>query len=163
VGHDAVGEDIIARICRRLRTSERLREFAGAVTRHHLVLGFMVHERPLTRAAVYRYLTTTSPVEIEVTVLTCADRLATRGKNAERAIALHVGLARKLMEAALEWRAAGPPKPPVRGDRLASELGIEPGPELGAIMAALAEAAYTGEATSQEEAVAYARRLRQNS
>ena len=72
-------------------------------------------------------------------------------------------LARKLMEAALEWRAAGPPKPPVRGDRLASELGIEPGPELGAIMAALAEAAYTGEATSQEEAVAYARRLRQNS
>jgi tRNA nucleotidyltransferase/poly(A) polymerase len=163
LGHDAVGEEIIGRVCARLRTSERLREFVSAITRHHLVLGFMVHERPLTRKAVYRYLTTTSPVEIEVTVLTCADRLATRGRNAERAIALHVELARELMEAALEWRASGPPKPPLRGNELARKLGIEPGPELGDLMAALAEAAYTGEATTPDEAVAYARRLRQNS
>ena len=55
-----------------------------AVTRHHLVLGFLVHERPLDRRAVYRYLTRTEPVEVEVTLLSCADRLATRGKNAER-------------------------------------------------------------------------------
>jgi tRNA nucleotidyltransferase/poly(A) polymerase len=163
VGHDSVGEDVIAGICRRLRTSERLRTFLGAITRHHLVLGFLVHERPLTRAAVYRYLATTSPVEIEVTVLSCADRLATRGKNAEQAIELHVGLARGLMDAALEWRASGPPKPAVRGNQLARELGIEHGPELGELLGALAEAAYTGEATTPDEAVAYARRLRENS
>ena len=34
--------------------------------------------------------------------------------------------------------------------------------ELGELMGALAQAAYTGEATTPEEAVAYARRLRQN-
>jgi poly(A) polymerase len=162
IGHDTVGDEVIGGICRRLRTSEKLREFLGAITRHHLVLGFLVHERPLSRADVYRYLATTSPVEIEVTVLSCADRLATRGKNAERAIELHVGLARQLMAAALDWRAAGPPKPAVRGNRLARELGIEPGPELGELMGALAEAAYTGEATTPEDAVAYARRLRDN-
>jgi putative nucleotidyltransferase with HDIG domain len=162
IGHDAVGEEVIAEICRRLRTSERLREFLGAIARHHLVLGFLVHERPLGPAGVYRYLATTSPVEIEVTVLSCADRLATRGKNAERAIGLHVELARELMAAALDWRASGPPKPAVRGNRLARELGIEPGPELGELMGALAEAAYTGEATTPEQAVEYARRLREN-
>ena len=162
IGHDTVGEEVIGAICRRLRTSERLREFLGAITRHHLVLGFLVHDRPLARAAVYRYLATTSPVEIEVTVLSCADRLATRGRNAERAIALHVELARDLMDAALDWRASGPPKPPVRGNTLARELGIEPGPELGELMGALAQAAYTGEATTREEAVEYARRLREN-
>jgi tRNA nucleotidyltransferase/poly(A) polymerase len=162
IGHDAVGEEVIAGICRRLRTSERLREFLGANARHHLVLGFLVHERPLVRAAVYHYLRTCSPVEVEVTVLSCADRLATRGKNADRAIELHVELARELMEAALEWRASGPPKPPVRGNELARELGIEPGPELGALLAELAEARYTGEATTADEAVALARRLRQN-
>jgi poly(A) polymerase len=163
IGHDAVGEEVIAGICRRLRTSERLREFLGAIARHHLVLGFLVHERPLDRAAVYRYLRTCSPVEVEVTVLSCADRLATRGKNADRAIELHLELARQLMAAALDWRANGPPKPAVRGNRLAKELGIGPGPELGALLAELAEARYTGEATTPDEAVALARRLRDNS
>jgi tRNA nucleotidyltransferase/poly(A) polymerase len=162
IGHDAVGQEVIGAICKRLRTSERLREFLGAIARHHLVLGFLVHERPLSRAAVYRYLATTSPVEIEVTVLSCADRLATRGRNAERAIELHVELARELMAAALDWRTAGPPKPAVRGNTLARELGMAPGPELGELMGALAQAAYTGEATTPEEAVEYARRLREN-
>jgi poly(A) polymerase len=162
IGHDAAGEEVIDGICRRLRTSERLREFLGAIARHHLVLGFLVHERPLDRAAIYRYLRTCEPVEVEVTVLSCADRLATRGSNAERAIDLHLELARELMAAALEWRASGPPRSPVRGNVLARELGIEPGPELGELMAELAEARYTGEATTPDEAVALARRLRQN-
>jgi tRNA nucleotidyltransferase/poly(A) polymerase len=163
IGHDTVGEEVISGICRRLRTSSTLREFLGAIARHHLVLGFLVHERPLDRRAVYRYLRTCSPVEVEVTVLSCADRLATRGKNADRAIELHVELARELMEAALEWRATGPPRPPLRGNQLAKELGMEPGPELGALLAELAEARYTGAATTREEAVALARRLRQTS
>jgi putative nucleotidyltransferase with HDIG domain len=162
IGHDNVGADVISEICRRLRTSERLREFLAAIARNHLVLGFLVHERPLDRAAVYRYLRRCSPVEVEVTVLSCADRLATRGANADRAIELHLELARELMEAALEWRESGPPKAAVRGNRLARELDIEPGPELGALLAELAEARYTGEATTPEEAVALARRLRKN-
>ena len=119
-------------LCRRLRTSERLASFLGALTRHHLVLGFLVHERPLDRRAVYRYLRRSEPVEIEVTVLSCADRRATRGRNADAAIAAHLELADEMMEAALDWRAHGPPTPPLRGDELARELGIEPGPELGA-------------------------------
>src|SRR5213079_150143 len=113
------------------------REYVAAIARHHLVLGFMVHERPLTRASAYRYLTTTRPVEIEVTLLTCADRRATRGKNAERAIALHLDLAREVMEYALDWREHGPPKPPLRGDELADELGIARGPEIGRLLALL--------------------------
>ena len=69
----------------------------------------MVHERPLSRTSIYRYLTTCEPVEVEVTVLSCADRLATRGRHAERAIAAHLELARELMPHALKWRAEGPP------------------------------------------------------
>jgi hypothetical protein len=134
----------------------------AGLTKHHLVLGFLVHERPLPPRTVYRYLQTTSPVEVEVTLLSCADRMATRGKNAERAIEAHLGLAAELMEAALEWRAAGPPGVPIRGDELARELGIEPGPELGELLAGLAEAAYAGEAATREQAVEVARRLREN-
>jgi poly(A) polymerase len=162
MGHDRLGEEMVREICRRLRTSDRLSRFIEAVTRHHLVLGFLVHERPLDRRAVYRYLKRTSPVEVEVTLLSCADRLATRGKNAERAIDAHLELAKELMPAALEWRRSGPPPLPLRGDELAEELGIEPGPELGRILAELQEAAYAGEIPNRDDAVELARRLRQN-
>jgi poly(A) polymerase len=162
IGHDELGERMVREICRRLRTSERLCRFLEGVTRHHLLLGFLVHERPLDRRAVYRYLERTSPVEVEVTLFSVADRLATRGKNAERAIDSHLELADELMPAALEWRRSGPPQVPVRGDELAAELGIEPGPELGRLLDQLAEAAYAGEATDRQQAIDLARTLRHN-
>lgn len=160
IGHDRVGEEMVVALCRRLRTSERLASFLGAVTRHHLVLGFMVHERPLDPRAVYRYLRTCEPVEIEVTLLSCADRRATRGRNAEAAIAAHLALAFELMGPALAWRRDGPPKPPLRGNELARELGIEPGPELGRLIEALREAVFAGDVQDRDQAVGYARALR---
>jgi putative nucleotidyltransferase with HDIG domain len=163
IGHDAVGADMVRKLCQRLRTSERVREFLARITRHHLVLGFLVHERPLSRRAIYRYLKECSPVEVEVTLLTCADRIATRGKNAEAAIEAHLQLAREVMSSALEWRRAGPPRAPLRGDELADELGIEPGPDLGRLLSELEEASYAGDVTSADQAVEYARRLRDNS
>jgi putative nucleotidyltransferase with HDIG domain len=162
MGHDELGERMVRDICRRLRTSERLSRFVEGLTRTHLVLGFLVHQQPLDRRAVYRYLTTTSPVEVEVTLLSCADRLATRGRNADRAITAHLELAAELMGAALEWRDQGPPPAPVRGNDLARELGMRPGPELGRILRRLEEAAFTGEASDRDQAVELARSLRQN-
>ena len=162
IGHDSLGEEMVSALSRRLRMSGLLGSFLAGVTRHHLVLGFMVHERPLSRAAVYRYLTTCEPVEIEVTVLSCADRLATRGRNADEAIAVHLELARELLAEALAWREHGPPRAPIRGDELARELGIRPGPEIGALLRRLEEARFTGEAETRDDALALARRLREN-
>jgi poly(A) polymerase len=159
MGHDKLGEQMVAELSRRLRASERFARFVGGLTRHHLVLGFLVHERPLDAVKVYRYLRRTAPVEVEVTVLSCADRLATRGRKADEATKVHLDLARELMGAVLDWREQGPPRVPVRGDDLARELGIEPGPELGRLLAELQEAAYAGEASTREQAIALARRL----
>ena len=50
IGHDAVGEEMVGDVFRRLRTSEKLRSFVGKITREHLVLGFLVHDRPLSGA-----------------------------------------------------------------------------------------------------------------
>ena len=162
IGHDTLGQGLVEGLCRRLRTSERLAAFLGGVTRHHLVLGFLVHERPLDRRAIYRYLRTCEPVEIEVTVLSCADRRATRGRNAEAAIAAHLDLAREIMEAALAWRRDGPPSPPLRGDELARELGIRRGPELGRLLEAIREAVFAGDVQDRDQAVGYARALMEN-
>lgn len=158
IGHDSLGAEMVESICRRLRASERLRSFLAAITRHHLALGFMVHARPLSRRDVYRYLVACAPVEVEVTLFSCADRLATRGRRAEAAIAAHFELARDLLDESLAWRAEGPPRPPLRGDDLARELGLEPGPQLGRLLAELQEARFAGEVETRADAIEYARR-----
>jgi hypothetical protein len=91
-------------------------------------------------------------VEVDVTVLSVADRLATRGAGSGEAIAKHVRLAREVVAEALDWRAS-PPRPPLRGDELAHALGLRPGPELGVILEELTEASFAGEVRTRDEAV----------
>jgi tRNA nucleotidyltransferase/poly(A) polymerase len=156
-GHDVQGAEMTRAALTRLRASERLRAHVAALTLHHLRLGFLVHERPLSRRDVFRYLTTCEPVEVDVTLLSVADRLATRGRKAEEAIASHLELAGELLEAALEWRAAGPREPVVRGDVLARALDLRPGPELGRLLEEIAEARYAGEIVTAQDAIEFAR------
>ena len=49
---------------------------------------------------------------------------------------------------ALAWRRSGPPRSPIRGDELASELGIEPGPELGRLLGEIEAAVFAGEVST---------------
>lgn len=158
IGHDEVGAEVAGAILRRLRAAERLCTHVAALTRNHLRLGFLVHQMPLSRRAVYGYLQACTPVEVDVTLLSVADRLATRGDNAELAIATHLELARRLLTDALAW-AADPPRPPVRGDELARELGIRPGPIVGGLLAELQAASFSGELSTREEAIERARQL----
>jgi putative nucleotidyltransferase with HDIG domain len=161
VGHDRAGAQIARDVLTRLRTSERLKSHVSALVRHHLRLGFLVHERPLSRRALYRYLTTCQPVEVDVTLLSVADRLATRGRKASESIAKHVDLAREVLPATLAWRAQGRREPLVRGNALAGALGLDDGPELGRLLAAIDEARFAGEVGSRDEAIALASRLRE--
>jgi putative nucleotidyltransferase with HDIG domain len=158
IGHDALGSQLARSILTRLRAGERLTNHVAGLTRHHLRLGFLVHETPLSRRALYRYLRGSSPAQVDVTVLSVADRLATRGAGSEAAIDAHLELARRVLGDALAW-ARDPPRVPIRGDQLAVALGLTPGPELGRLLAELEEASYAGEVASPEDAVAHARRL----
>jgi poly(A) polymerase len=158
MGHDAAGAEMARTALRRLRTSDRLAEHVAALTRNHLRLGFLVHHVPLSRREVYRYMRACEPVEVDVSLLSVADRLATRGKNSEVAIARHLELARELVGEALAWRS-GPPRPPVSGDHLARAIGLRPGPAIGQILSELEEASFAGEIASTEEAIERARVL----
>jgi poly(A) polymerase len=156
IGHDAAGAELARSVLKRLRASQRVTDYVAALTLHHLRLGFLVHERPLERRAVWRYLRATAPYSAEVTIFTVADRLATRGRNADEAIAAHVSLAREVLGHAL---ADQPREPLIRGDELARELGIRPGPQLGELLARLEEDRFAGEIATREDAVRRAREL----
>ena len=132
----------------------------AALVRNHLRLGLLVHEpQPLSRRTVFGYLRSCSPVEVVVTLLSVADRLATRGERSRESIDAHLSVARGMLADALRWRAQGPPAPLLRGDALAAQLDIPPGPALGELLEALAEAQYAGEITTPQQAQAYAHSL----
>ena len=131
IGHDEVGARITAEICSRLRTSRRLSAHLQGLALHHLRLGFLVHQRPLSRRAVYEYLRATEPVGADVTLLSAADRLAARGparSPAPEMIEAHLELAREMLADALAWHRDGPPPPPLSGDELAVGARPAPGP-----------------------------------
>jgi putative nucleotidyltransferase with HDIG domain len=160
-GHDQLGAEVIAGICKRLRTSRRLSRHLQALALHHLRLGFLIPEMPLPPRRVHAYLRATEPVAVDVTLLTVADRLSARGSGpiaAPEMVAAHLQLAREMIAAALDWRRDGPPQPLLRGDEVASALGIEPGPELGSALAELEAAQYAGEITDREGALQHLRR-----
>ena len=159
VGHDGAGAELSRATLTRLRAGEKLKAHVAGLARHHLRLGFLVHERPLARRALYRYLRATEPVEVDVTLLSVADRLATRGRKAQESIAKHLELAREVLPAALAWRAQGRLAPLVRGDALAAELQLADGREIGRLLAEIDEARFAGEIATREEAVALAARL----
>ena len=156
-GHDRLGADMSREIARRLRASTATGEYLAQLALHHLRLGFLVHRQPLSRRDVYEYMRATEPVEVEVTLLTTADRLATRGERTRpEAIEGHLALARRLVGEALAWRA-DPPRPPVTGEELMEAVGLEPGPEVGRLLEELSEAAFAGEVSSKDEALELAR------
>lgn len=158
LGHDERGAELARAVLARLRTSERLRAHVAALVRHHLRLGFLVHApQPLARRTVFDYLQATAPVEVDVTLLSIADRQATRGDCAREAIVAHMALARAMLGDALRFRAAGSPRPLWRGDELAAALGIPEGPRLGSVLRELEAARYAGEVATREQALAHAR------
>jgi putative nucleotidyltransferase with HDIG domain len=160
IGHDVRGAELSREVLERLRASERLRAHVAGLVRHHLRLGFLVHEpQPLSRRTAFNYLQACTPVEVDVTLLSIADRLATRGEHARESIDAHLRLARGLLGDALRWHAQGPPPPLLRGDELTLALGIAAGPQVGQLLEELARAQYAEELSTPEQALAYARRL----
>jgi tRNA nucleotidyltransferase/poly(A) polymerase len=158
-GHADLGADMARATLTRLRASDKLRQHVALLARHHLGLGYLVHKAPLDRRTIHQYLMRTTPVEVDVSLLSIADRLATRGRKADKAIARHLEVARVVLPAALAFAAWRAQPPLIRGDELARALGVKPGPRLGALLAAIDEARYAGEVTTAGEAVALAQRL----
>jgi putative nucleotidyltransferase with HDIG domain len=151
-GHDQLGAEMVVELCRGLRTSRRFADYLAALTRHHLVLGFMTHERPLSRRRIWDYLARTGREALDVTMLTIADRLSAQGTGVPaEAIEAHLDLAREMLAEIVELERTGPPTPLLAGDEIRELLGVE-GAEIGAAVRELAAAQFAGEAPDRAAA-----------
>ncbi len=162
IGHDSVGAEIVDQALARLKASRALRRYVSGLTKHHLHLGFMVHERPLPRRRLFEYLRLCGDVAPDVTLLSAADRMSARGSGAVAApemIESHLELVREVLPAALEWQRNGPPALPLGGDELAREVGVSEGPGLGRLILEVQAALFAGEIETRDDVIAHARRV----
>jgi poly(A) polymerase len=156
-GHAQEGAEAADAILGRLRASTALRRCCALLVREHLRLGFLVSAGDVDARAVHRYRVATAPWSIASVVVSLADRWSTRGTRArQRWIRRHTELAGRMAQALAEPE----PAPLVRGDRLAEALGVAPGPEIGDLLAQIAEEQAAGAIATEAEAIAFARAAR---
>jgi putative nucleotidyltransferase with HDIG domain len=157
-GHDRVGAELASAWCRRHNTSNRFRETVAQCVREHLALGFMVHRQPLSLRQIVRYLDRTSPADVELIVLSCADRLATDGaRTTPPQIARHLDVARQVTRQMVALAERGTPVPLLDGRQILAIVGRDPGPWTAAVVNALREEQIVGLVTTRAQAERFVR------
>ena len=159
-GHADEGARIAGVVLRRLRFGRRGVRLATTMIRHHLRPRQMAQDGALpTPRAVHRYYRDLGDAALDTLYLNMADFLAARGPEltegqmAEQsqviAHILNVGLQSK--------RPSQPVQRLIDGKDIMAEFGLGPGPLVGMLLSAVAEAEATGRLNTTEEAMELAR------
>jgi len=156
--HDRRGAQMAEEWCRRYRTSTRFREVVALCVRGHLALGFCVHRQPMSLRQIDRYLRSTAPAEVELMVLSVADRLATSGpRTTPPQIERHLAVAREMARWHFALVDRGPMRPLLNGAELAKLLGRAPGRWTSELVDALREEQVVGLVQTVDQARRFAR------
>ena len=159
-GHADRGAETAAEMLKRLRFSQKEIKFVAAIVGAHMRPNQMGPEAMLpTPKAVYRFLRDAGDAAVATLYLSLADHLAARGPT----LALdnfreHVTIVRYVLTERSRQLAQAP-KRLIDGHELQARFGVKPGPGMGQILEAVAEAQATDEITAKEEAFELAGRL----
>ena len=147
-GHDELGAAIAGELLRRLRYPRELVKRVQALVRRHM------KTPPASTRGRRRWLHRNRRLLPDLLMLQIADRAATRGELA----AHEEGRLELLYQTLAEARdlvAKPEVEPLLNGGEIIAELGLEPGPLVGVLRRALAEAQALGDVTDREEALAF--------
>jgi putative nucleotidyltransferase with HDIG domain len=160
-GHEEVGASMVEARLRMLRFSRQEIAHVVAVVKGHLRPSHLSRVDCLTSRAIYRYYRDLGSAGVDVALLSCADHLATWGPKLDE---MRWRRRLEVVESLLyryfcEHDRVVAPDPFLTGHDLMEELKLEPGPQIGKLLAALREAQAAGEVSDRQQALALARRL----
>jgi len=160
LGHEDAGAALTTTILNRLRFSgEAVRRVRDTVAGHMRPLHLAHDGRPPSRRTVYRYYRALHAAGIDVALLSLADHLATyNGPGPDDSWAALLAVVGTLLNTYFTGytETVAPPRL-LNGLEVMELLGIEPGRELGRLLAELEEAQAAGEVTTREAAVTFLR------
>lgn len=163
-GHDAVGAELAYAIGGRLRMSRDVRSYLRLIVGEHMRPGQLrALGSGLTRRAIYRLRRDAGAAYPDLLLHALCDHMAASGPRLKRQYwDAHVHWTAMLLEIDNQPERAGTPERWITGTDLIRELGLEPGPLIGRLLAAIDEARFVGDIATREEAIAFARRLAEN-
>ena len=152
LGHHKVGAEVVDEILERLRFGTRGRQFVSGLVRHHLRPKQMAEPGAMpSRRALFRYYREVGDAAIATLYLNMADYLAARGPLLERdEWREHCDLMAYILNATFETPAA--PRL-INGSDVMDEFGIGPGPLVGKLLNAVAEAQAADEVETRDDAM----------
>jgi len=152
LGHHKVGAEVVDEILERLRFGTRGRQFVSGLVRHHLRPKQMAEPGAMpSRRALFRYYREVGEAAIATLYLNMADYLAARGPLLERdEWREHCDLMAYILNATFETPAA--PRL-INGSDVMGEFGIGPGPLVGKLLNAVAEAQAADEVETRDDAM----------
>jgi tRNA nucleotidyltransferase/poly(A) polymerase len=160
-GHEDLGADMSRAISQRLCLGRDATYYVERVIREHMRPGQLrALGADLTRRAIYRLLRDTGAAAPDVLLHSLCDHLGAKGPRVTLAAWVeHVAWTDAVLAEIREEQRSAPPTRVITGGDLIQNLGIEPGPVLGQILAAIDEAVFLGEVTTREEALALAAQM----
>lgn len=158
--HEEVGARIAKEKAVALRLSGDEVERVGAVVAHHMRPVLLAQGEAVTSRATYRFFKAAGPAGVDVCLLTLADLLGTRGSElGQEEWAARVNTVVTLLEAYfVQPEQVVQPVALIGGDDVIEELGVPQGKGVGEVLEAVREAQASGEVTSREEALAFAKK-----
>jgi tRNA nucleotidyltransferase/poly(A) polymerase len=160
LGHEDLGAEQTVARARRLAFSQAEIQRVEIIVRDHMRLHLLAAGgEPPSRRAIYRYFRATGAAGVDIILLSLADLLATYGVTLTQPVwEAELDLAQILLDAWFEQPAqiVRPPRL-VTGSDLMTALHLPSGPTIGRLLAAIQEAQATGEITSREQALDFAR------
>lgn len=161
--HPQMGAPIALHITRRLSASVRDRRLAQLVAAHHMRPGQLGQDGEVTPRAIRRYFVDLGPAGIAVALFSLADHLATFGPQPlTGAWERHLSVVSLLLTRYIRERDSILPPRLLSPEELMRRLKLEPGPLVGQLLEAIAEAQSEGAVSSKEEALWLAEERLQN-
>lgn len=156
--HEFVGAEMAETRAEALRLSnEELGRLVGTVRGH--MRPMMLRGETISRKAVYRYWKALGETGLAVCILTLADYLGMVGSHLQvQAWIEHVQVVGALLDGYFNQHSEVVSPPPlIDGIALMRELALPPGPDVGRLLALIAEGQAAGEIHSVEDALSIAR------
>ena len=159
LGHHKKGAAAAEKVMRRLRFSNRATELVRLMVENHLRPGQMASPRgPATDRAIFRYFRDLDGAAIDTLYLNLADYLAARGPLLDiDDWSGHCRFVGHILREGLEGKAPESLPKLISGHDIMEAFSLNPGQQIGALLAHVTEAQAEGAVSTRDEALALVR------
>lgn len=157
-GHEMEGVRLCKEIAERLRLSGNELHFLQKVVKNHMRPGVIL-QQGVSEKRLFRYFAETGRDGLGIAILSLADRMSAQGSLTSDDLEEFTNGIFSIMSEFYKQMKKPKRSPLLNGADLIAELQLRPGPKFREILEAVAEAQYTGEITTRDQALEFVKSL----